>query len=87
VTCYIVRNVVNAHSACVMRAVHALILNYYVTLRNVCYTTDAVDHVYKFELILSFQLWGVSLPNVQPTVLFKIQFSCSITVAVKERCR
>jgi hypothetical protein len=79
--------VLNVHVVCVLPVLHTPILSYYIILRNVCYKTDEFDSIYTFELTLSFEIKGVTLRHVQPTVLFKIHLSCSITLSVKESCR
>jgi len=79
--------VLNAYGVCVLPVVNTRILSCYIILYNVCYTTDAVDHIYKFELSPSFEFGVVSIPHVQRTILYKIHLSYSITISVKGRCR
>jgi hypothetical protein len=86
-TCYKVLNVVNARALCVLPVGHTPILISLCYLMKCLLHFDAVDHIYKIELSIYFELGVVSLPLVQPTVLFKIHFSCSTTLSVKDRCR
>ena len=86
-TCYRVLNVLNVHVVCVLPVVHTPILICFITLQNVSFKTNAVDHIYRCELTISFQLVGVPVLRVQPTVFFKIYLSHSINISVKERCR
>jgi len=71
-TGYKVLNMLNAHALCVLPAVHTLIFSCYITLWNVRYTTDAVDHFHNFQFSHSFEFRGDALPNIQPTIFFKI---------------
>jgi len=71
--CNKVPNMLNAPVVYVLRVVHTSIFTY-IILWNVCYKTDTVDHIYKFELSLFFELGALLYPTFNQRYCLKYIF-------------